>query len=118
MYILLTGNPVDGTDHHGPFSTAEDAGDWAVENKHDQWWVVELTPVRKPSEHRDNSAKTMTTIPEPLKSKDAALRELGARLFDVCVDYAHILTNHEIGNELESLAALHFPSETDDDDDS
>lgn len=43
QYIVVSGNPVDGTDHAGPFGSAEEAGQWAEENGGDEWWIVALT---------------------------------------------------------------------------
>jgi len=41
MWIIVTGNPIDGFSFHGPFSDRNDAIEWAEELDPD-WWVVEL----------------------------------------------------------------------------
>ena len=43
QYIVISGNPVDGTNHAGPFDSADEAGQWADENSGDEWWIVALT---------------------------------------------------------------------------
>ena len=43
MYIIVVGNPIDGTNMFGPFNTSEDAL-WYGENNYvdEDWWMVEL----------------------------------------------------------------------------
>lgn len=43
QYILIAGNPVDGHGFYGPFDTARDAADGALDMRIDEWWVAELT---------------------------------------------------------------------------
>lgn len=40
MTILITGNPVDGFQYHGPFDSTEDAADWASRTQDADWWVA------------------------------------------------------------------------------
>jgi len=43
MHVVLVGNPVDGLTIYGPFTTAEDANEWADSNINaDDWWVAPL----------------------------------------------------------------------------
>ena len=43
--VLVSGNPFDGLVLWGPFADSEDAGDYAEENKMDQWTAVGIEPV-------------------------------------------------------------------------
>ena len=40
-FIVITGNPVDGFTHIGPFNGREEAEDYIYHDSSD-WWVVEL----------------------------------------------------------------------------
>jgi hypothetical protein len=43
MHVVLVGNPVDGLTIYGPFTTGEDANDWADSNvKNEDWWAAPL----------------------------------------------------------------------------
>lgn len=43
VYIVITGNPIDGLRHTGPFDSAEEAIEWGEqEAKPGEWWLVEL----------------------------------------------------------------------------
>jgi hypothetical protein len=47
MFIVVSGNPVDGVTFFGPFSDAEVADDWAVDylnNTGGDWWVSSVKP--------------------------------------------------------------------------
>lgn len=45
-HVLMTGNPVDGVDLHGPFDSFSAALDWAERNKvGPDWWLVPVNPV-------------------------------------------------------------------------
>jgi hypothetical protein len=44
MWIIVTGNPIDGLEHYGPFNSQEEAIGW-IEHDGGDWWVTELTPV-------------------------------------------------------------------------
>lgn len=44
MWIVISGNPIDGCSFYGPFKTRDQANDWAdrnVANEYD-WWVTNL----------------------------------------------------------------------------
>jgi hypothetical protein len=41
LYIVITGNPVDGLTHYGPFSQPE-ADEFASELHAESWWIVPL----------------------------------------------------------------------------
>ena len=47
MFIVITGDPVDGFSHIGPFKTMEDAIEWAQTHKSTDWWAA---PLRSPTE--------------------------------------------------------------------
>lgn len=40
--IIVTGNPVDGFRHVGPFDTPSAAIDWATSNVTEEWWETQL----------------------------------------------------------------------------
>ncbi|WP_028492722.1 hypothetical protein [Thioalkalivibrio sp. ALE19] len=40
-FIVITGNPVDGLVHIGPFGNGEEANDYA-DNLDDEWWVAKI----------------------------------------------------------------------------
>lgn len=42
QYVVLSGNPVDGLTHTGPFNSSDLAGRWAEEGGGDEWWIVTL----------------------------------------------------------------------------
>lgn len=45
MHVILHGNPVDGFEIIGPFTTGEDAVDWASRHEHqfeNSWWIAPL----------------------------------------------------------------------------
>ena len=42
MTIVLVGNPVDGMFAYGPFTTRDDAIEWAVREMHEDWWIMPL----------------------------------------------------------------------------
>lgn len=43
QYVVLVGNPLDGTSVYGPFNDANDAGDWAGdEMRNETWWTVSV----------------------------------------------------------------------------
>ena len=44
MWIVITGSPVNGLSHYGPFATKADAVDWMLELD-EQGWVSELNEV-------------------------------------------------------------------------
>jgi len=44
QYIVLEGNPTDGYKHHGPFSTREEAFEWADRWCADLTFVATLLP--------------------------------------------------------------------------
>jgi hypothetical protein len=47
-HIVITGNPVDGFNHFGPFDGPEDASAWAEVQRFDwEYWVTELTAAEK-----------------------------------------------------------------------
>lgn len=47
MWIIVTGNPVDGFEYHGPFNTEDSAIEWADTFIEDEWWLAHLdAPVR------------------------------------------------------------------------
>lgn len=44
-YIIITGNPVDGFEYHGPFGSSDQAVTWAAANPEidgKDWWVAPL----------------------------------------------------------------------------
>lgn len=44
MWVVVTGNPLDGIEHIGPFNTSDHATDWADEHIEDEeWWVAPMT---------------------------------------------------------------------------
>lgn len=47
MAIIVTGNPVDGFEFYGPFSTPHEAVEFANNDAHldDSWHVADLHPV-------------------------------------------------------------------------
>lgn len=47
MYIIITGNPVDGFNYTGPFKSHDDALRYAeayFEGNVDSYWICELQP--------------------------------------------------------------------------
>lgn len=42
MTIVLTGNPVDGMTAYGPFTTRDDALEWASHECSGDWWLMPL----------------------------------------------------------------------------
>jgi len=46
MFVVLIGNPIDGSAIYGPFATAQDAEDWA-DGAQDDYWIV---PLQSPTE--------------------------------------------------------------------
>ena len=47
MYLIITGNPVDGFLFIGTFSNSEAAIEWAEQelpNSEPDWWVSKITP--------------------------------------------------------------------------
>jgi hypothetical protein len=46
MYIIITGNPIDGLNFFGPFSNSDDAIKWAENHSTGaDWWLANVTPV-------------------------------------------------------------------------
>ena len=46
-FIVMSGNPIDGLQFTGPFSSTDDAVAWAEELCKTDWWVVPLeVPVK------------------------------------------------------------------------
>lgn len=44
MHVIITGNPVEGFTIIGPFTTADDAILWAMNQKWEEnWWLAPLT---------------------------------------------------------------------------
>lgn len=51
MWIIITGNPVDGFEYHGPFDTNESACEFGNGDEHmtdhgGDWWVAEIQAVQ------------------------------------------------------------------------
>lgn len=47
LFIVIAGNVVDGLSHYGPFTDANEAGDWAAEELRDVEWVcAQLTQIQ------------------------------------------------------------------------
>lgn len=43
-YLIVSGNPIDGLVHHGPFETSRDAIAWADATiDDDEWWIARLS---------------------------------------------------------------------------
>ena len=46
-FIVVLGNPIDGLQFTGPFSSIDDAVAWAEEVCETDWWIVPLEEPRK-----------------------------------------------------------------------
>ena len=44
IFIVVVGNPAQGFTTYGPFSSAEEATNWAEQITDDTWWVDTLIP--------------------------------------------------------------------------
>lgn len=44
MWIVITGNPVDGFCYHGPFNNFEEALEWTELNCGGDYWITGLAP--------------------------------------------------------------------------
>lgn len=42
IWLLITGNPVDGFTYYGPFSDHDEASSLADRCDHSDWWICEL----------------------------------------------------------------------------
>lgn len=50
-YIILGGNPVDGTEAYGPFSNGDDATRWAeTDCPWDDWFLMKLKSTKEVEE--------------------------------------------------------------------
>lgn len=48
MFVVISGNPFDGMNVHGPFDDANEANEWASGSsdlKNETWWVVSVDKV-------------------------------------------------------------------------
>jgi hypothetical protein len=45
-HIVVTGNPVDGFQFHGPFPSGNDAAEWAEQHCAREWWLI--APLEEP----------------------------------------------------------------------
>ena len=63
MYVILCGNPVDGIQVHGLFTSSDDANGWAdTALKNETWWVADLIQETMPcfylvAEHHEMDEK-------------------------------------------------------------
>ena len=52
MYVIITGNPIDGLNFFGPFANRDDAIRWGENhNKEADWWLADVTPVVRINEN-------------------------------------------------------------------
>lgn len=73
QFIIMTGNPVDGFEHYGPYSrdvSQEPSREVEALDLQDDWWVVDLTP--PPTPKSSNLGKTVNSLLSEVRSAAVA----------------------------------------------
>jgi hypothetical protein len=60
--IIVTGNPVDGLQFHGPFESNEEAIRYAEVAFDEEWWVTSLEPINSETDDENSSTETHSTV--------------------------------------------------------